>query len=616
MEIIKKTLLRLTVFLIVASANAQEETGLLLGFRYGGNYQTNATLDGKGEELTQEPASYRTLWLRTQDGQLKSATEKTNLLVPQEDGFWRVDVRHSIYNNFTEDFLWVNPPPDPDMPANPFLANKEGVEAFDVAILVKAQSIEGRRGEHCTGHANRDILFVENNYLSVGYTHSETCRGVGEGTHENALQVLNLENLEPLDKAKILGNLANLEKTAKSYQDKYKGRPWGPLSSGIIRGQGQWLVKGHLPTQGEYINFEVNTPIPENIAKPVQLVPNWETIKKQVPEAIDAFTSPRQTLLVVLTKSNLLTFTVAQGKMSPQPTLQLTFEHPLAVVMAQWAEGQLVDNWSQEIESIGPKPNKTWFAEAPISQAKVAGTPDFQLTGVVTTAPGVALNVREGMGEHTKLIAKLEKNTKLRILDVLGEWYKVQLENGQQGYAHSSYVKILPKLPYQKPACPLEECSYGQWRLKNPTALYATPSASADRLAQLEAQQILQALRGQITTSQYGEIAVVRDSEINALPLDAPSVDNKEILKLNQGDLLFDLEYQGKGIHVMWYQGKLYYLEEAWNPETSSQAELWGKILTERKTDWWVQVEVSKPSLKGWIVNPQAENFVDNKPKA
>lgn len=624
MAFVKRALLSLflVIGLVTGSVNAQEETGLILGFRYGGDYdashQKDASQQEKTEEVTKELASYHTLWLHTQEKQLKVVTEKTNLLVPREDGFWRVDVRHSTYNNFKEDFIWINPPPDPDMPVNPFLANKEGVDAFDVAILVKEQGIETRRGEHCTGYTYRDILFIEEQHISVGYTNNEACQGAGEATGESALQILGIEDLGPLQGLEVLGkeNWASFEKLAQNFKEKKQdqgSQDWGKASVGVMRGAGRWIIKGHFPSQNNYVNFDVDLPLPEGLVKHNALVPDWETIKKQFPEAVDAFSSPSKEWLVILTKSSLLSFKVEQGKVNSQPTMYLTFEYPLTVVMAQWAEGQFVENWSQEIDSLGPKPTKPWFVETKLTVNKSEENGPLPLFGVVTTPQGIVLNIREGMGEHTKLIGRVEKNSKLRILDILGQWYKVQLHDGQVGYAHGDYIKVLPKLPYRKPACPFEACSYGKWQLKNPATLYAMPSTEANTITQLKAQQILQALEGQMATDQYGEILVIKESQINALPLDAPSVENKETLKLGQGDMLFDIEDQGKGIHVMWYQGKLYYLEEAWQAETSPQLELWGKVLTARKTDWWVRVELAEQNLKGWIVNPQAENIGDPK---
>lgn len=602
MNTIIKVLSISIVFSILNLVSA-EELGLLLGLRYGNHYDVNATLsDKKVFEGSQDTSLYRTFWIRAEDGQIELAAEKTNLLVPREDGFWRVDVKHSTYNDFSEDFVWVNPAPDPDALPNPFLANQEGIEAFDVTLLVKEQGIETALGEYCNGHASREILFMGENYLSVGYVRSEMCRGFIGGSADSALQILSLDQLELIEMNQLLDNQDRnvLNRAAKDYQEKHSGsEDWGDVSSGIVRHQGQWIIKGHFPTGKElYTHFEVPVPAPESLVSNNELYPDWETIKKQVPEAIDAFSSPNKELLVVLTESSLLGFSITDGKINQPPKLHVLLKYPTTAVMTRWAEGQYVPNWTQEIQNLGPQPKKSWFTQVNLSQMM---DESLNILGVVATQIDT-LNIRQGLGQHTKPIGKVKKGSKLPILDVLGRWYKVKLENGVVGYAHSDYIKILPKLPYIQPACPVEYCTYGMWKLKQDTSLYAEPSLKATPVARLEALHAVEALNGEIHTSQYGEIEVVKSGGVDLME------DNKK-LTLKEGDRLFDLEAVGLGMHVVWYNGELYYLSNGWDPDIAKEDALWGKELTERKTDWWVRIEVPEKAINGWIVNPEAEGM-------
>ncbi len=597
-----------------------QDYGLLLGLRQGGNYNAMVQLSAEEgprqeskEDVMDDSATYRTLWLRTQEGKLKLTAEKTSLLVPGEEGFWRIDVKHSVYNDYNEDFVWVNPPPDSDAPANPFLANKEGIEAFDVAMLPKPQGIEFQHGEQCIGYHYRDILFVENNHIGISSVNSQTCLGTGSSTGDSGLQILPLETMDPVNFTELLGPDTGklFTTTAAEYQKQHPNiKEWGNLSGGIVRNNGQWTIEGHYAlAKNEYTNFEVTAaPIPADLAKPTSLALPWATIKKQIPDAVDAFSSPKQDILVVLTKSRLLGFALKEGKINPrQPMLRLIIKQPVSVVMVQWAEGQFVDNWTQELESLGPKPRKSWFTEPRADNQQEEGE-TFQLLGVVTTEAGTALNIRENFGESSQLLAKMEKNSKVQILDFLGNWYKVELEDGQTGYVLSEYLKVLPRLPYIRAGCPAGACSYGKWSLNESVTLYEQPSFDSATLAQLEAQQSLEAMEGQINTSQYGEILVIKDTEVKALPLDVASVDNKEILKLLKDDLLYDLESKGEGLHIVWYQGKLYYIEEGWDANHTAEVDRWGKVLFERKSDWWVQINVSEKNLQGWVANPNVQS--------
>ena len=72
----EKVLKIILMFFIINSVNAQEY-GLLLGLRYGANYNSAAQLaEGKeakktsGEIARQGPSLYRTLWIRANEGQI------------------------------------------------------------------------------------------------------------------------------------------------------------------------------------------------------------------------------------------------------------------------------------------------------------------------------------------------------------------------------------------------------------------------------------------------------------------------------------------------------------------------------------------------------------------
>jgi len=592
--------LSLSIIFIVSSVSAGE-SGLLLGLRYGANYDVSATLlDDNALEGIRQPSSYRTFWIRAENGEVELAAERTNLLVPQDDGFWRLDVKHSVYNDFTEDFVWINPAPDPDAISNPFLAEQEGIHAFDVSLLVKEQSITPTLGEYCEGQASRDILFVGNQYLSVGYVRSDICSGFMGGSTDSALQMFSLEALEAVDIATLLDQKRAFKSAAKNVQKRHgDSGDWGDVSGGIVRHEGQWVVKGHFPrNEGGYTHFDVPAvAVSEDLVFHNELYPDWNTIRKHVPDVVDAFSSPAKDLLVVLTETgSLLAFTVKKGKISPQPALHILFKYPVTTVMARWAEGQYVSNWTDELDNLGMKPKQTWFTEASIPSVEEAP----KVIGVVVTQ-GKMLNIREGIGKHTKPIAKVKKGVKVDILDVLGQWYKVQLDEGLVGYAHSDYVKIMPNLPYIQQACPVDHCTYGNWTLKQSTILYAQPSFKADALETLNASQVVQALNGEIQTSEFGEIEVIK-SQVDL-------TDDNQKLSLSEGDKLFDLESVGLGMHLVWYNGDLYYLNNGWQADRLNEAARWGSLVTERKTDWWVKVNVPEKNISGWIANPEADGM-------
>lgn len=68
------------------------------------------------------------------------------------------------------------------------------------------------------------------------------------------------------------------------------------------------------------------------------------------------------------------------------------------------------------------------------------------------------LNIRQGMGTDTTVVGKVKKGTRIRILETLGPWYKVQLEDGKVGYASSEFIQLeLPDNANSPASTPEEE---------------------------------------------------------------------------------------------------------------------------------------------------------------
>ncbi|MCK5718583.1 MAG: SH3 domain-containing protein [Thiomargarita sp.] len=595
-----KTIFASFILIIPLSSHASE-FGLLLGLRSGNHYDASADIMSEQTVFAEKTFSsdYRTFWIRTtDDGQMELVMEKTSLLIPRNDGFWRVDVRNSVYNDFAEDFIWINAAPDPDDIPNPFLAEQEGIKAFDVSYLVKKDSITPEEGEYCTGYTARDILFVGTTHLSVGYTHNRICSDFFmEANKTSALQMLSLEQLEATDMVSLLNSKDRNQFTAKSKEFKNKNtniKEWGKLSGGIIRGHGKWEVKGQFPISAneKYAHFDTTIEVPKSLNYSHKLSPSFGVIKKQIPDAVDAMSSVDGKWLVVLTDTgHLFGFAVENGKIAQKAALHILFKKSVNLVMAYWAEGQYINNWADEIQNLGPEPQNSWFVK--IDPASTVATL-AKTTGVVVTQTD-KLNIRANIGQYSKPIARVDKGTKVEILDTFGQWYQIQLDTGIIGYAQNEYIKILPKLPYMQPACPLSNCNHGTYSLEQEAILYSEPFFAADSLTTLKANQTVQVIAGKVHTSQFGEIIVTSAIEIT---------DNGQKLVLQPGDKLFDLEPVALGMHLIWYNGDIYYLENGWNAaKVSKNNTLWGKMVAERKTVQWIQVNIPESNLTGWVAN-------------
>ena len=158
-----------------------------------------------------------------------------------------------------------------------------------------------------------------------------------------------------------------------------------------------------------------------------------------------------------------------------------------------------------------------------------------------------------------------------------------------------------PKLPFiRKPACPFEGCMYGKWVLKAPTTLFESPRYDSNVIAQLNTNDPVEALTGEIHTTRYGEIKVLKRVKIHS---------NEGELEFKAGDILYDMEEFGEGEHSIWFQGRIYIIRAGWITANSWMPDefVWGKMTVERITDWWVRIRVPSSGISGWIVNPRAD---------
>ena len=161
-----------------------------------------------------------------------------------------------------------------------------------------------------------------------------------------------------------------------------------------------------------------------------------------------------------------------------------------------------------------------------------------------------------------------------------------------------------PPLPYVKsPACPFEGCQYGKWKLRKSQKLYAAPDISSAVVTELKVNEKVEALNGQVTTSQYGVIKVIKEEKITTL--------NDVNIKLKPGNILYEVSYLGEGNCSVFYNGKLIEIPRGWNPDRIGQIDKddWGQLVQKRQSNWWVKVIVPKTKMSGWIINPEADGM-------
>jgi hypothetical protein len=325
------------------------QSGLLLGLKY---YKTVdyklPYINGKNPIL--EPV-YRTLWI-SYDGSIQKVPELPFLLVPRRTGFWKLDTKREITNNYGVDFLLAGP------------IEKER----------KQEDTKVRNIENTEFHDLKSINFVGNDYVCYERDSESGVKGSTQSFIDHSLEVVPLDTIYtgseiPIVASKILGEkgIEALNSGAKSYlraiseEDKrlLKDTP-SPTNFGVFRKNGKWLMRGRLnylsvSEKNEYANFNVPIVTPENLVNYDSLFPSWEVIKQKVPSAVDGYTSPNKDIAVVLTNSKLLVYAIKDNILVNTPLSEIELKNSEVVVMSQWALDDYVKIWSEEVKKFESK---------------------------------------------------------------------------------------------------------------------------------------------------------------------------------------------------------------------------------------------------------------------
>jgi hypothetical protein len=334
--------------------------------------------------------------------------ELPDLVVPRSDGFWRVGVHTYCqppdnWTIATEDVLIA-------VPVSKRPAVKEGLipceQAKGIAEEKYRQLVSKKNGSNkddvdlamakADGPAYQcdsveiTIEFLNPFYVSLSNGYETLC-----GVHPDGRVDYGVWRLDSLDQPGVSLSSIFGEKAADAYVSLAKqalvdnandpfqsdvGRTKPPktyrtdqsleeLSMGdsgcfpgdvndrewyISRHEGRWIEQGGIfthrlcgvvefPLRSKMFTWSV-------IDKSVPLDMKW--LRSLLPNARDAFWSPRKDLLVVLTKNDSLSVFKPVGEKIGRPLLTLPLTQQEVPVMAEWALGAGVERWTRELTTL------------------------------------------------------------------------------------------------------------------------------------------------------------------------------------------------------------------------------------------------------------------------
>ncbi|HJQ12660.1 MAG TPA: hypothetical protein VJ840_16645 [Gemmatimonadaceae bacterium] len=345
-------LLAFVALLAPAPARAQV-SGLLIGIR---------NTDGSGE-------AYRTFWIAPENGKPAVVLEGPDLIVPGKTGFWRTCLIHvsedEIQEGSTQHYESDSVVTEPATSSRAHCENQE------------AKSTEqSEQTYYCTSTTETRILFVGPNAISTQNSWEGNC-----GAHPSSAETIELTSLTARDTIAYLGISDSVGRVRLSAATTDAAREQlgdiGVVDSvsldsdslpdrhslatggwGIQRGRGYWHAVGEASCTPIIGCMQVQTfgvpkyRAPRALVGHDELFPSFASIKKAVPSATDAVSSPRRDLVVALTAEGSLLIFVPHGTRLGAPVAQFAVSGE--IVMAQWATGRFVPIWTAKLRELLP----------------------------------------------------------------------------------------------------------------------------------------------------------------------------------------------------------------------------------------------------------------------
>ncbi|WP_027632246.1 hypothetical protein [Clostridium hydrogeniformans] len=295
-----------------------KDSGVFLGLK---------SLDEKNE------FKYRTLWISQYENYFGPMYNIDNLLVPRINGFSSVKVENLLVDGAKKDTIVSS-----SLNSN----SKKGVKVFNGYETVK-----------------RNILFVGNNYISTEVIKENEKNGVKRQYYE----VIPIDNTSISQGIRLSYIEGDIGKTMFSNEvEKYiRNNPEINRDEvkidesyfALDRRNGRWRLKGGIDSNVGWRTFDINMLPPKVMVAYDDLYIPWSYIKSRFPDAVDAYTSPNNRMIIILTKDNLYGFNVVNNEIEGEPEISLKLNPNETVVMAEWASGTYVSRWEAKAKSLG-----------------------------------------------------------------------------------------------------------------------------------------------------------------------------------------------------------------------------------------------------------------------
>lgn len=310
-------------------------TGLFIGL-------SSKVSDSSGDEVYGPRSIYRTIWISSNNREIKSILEAADLFVPRRSGFWTLRVRTRKINDYFQDYI-----------------DCRTLES----VLVNLNELADKN-KIPEANIKKDILFVSDDYIALEY--SKAKGAISPEGKTSRYMVLPLDDANS-EKGIFVSDLAEegmkdiFYKSAQSHlSSKNMGAHEGLEEIAhednftMARRNGYWTLRGRLDTDSISEKFTIGLSPVGKLINYDELHVSWDTIKEKIPMALDAYTSPNKDLLVVITGNFIMIYSLDDGRISDKPIKKISIKKGESVIMAEWATGDYVAKWEKGFNQLNP----------------------------------------------------------------------------------------------------------------------------------------------------------------------------------------------------------------------------------------------------------------------
>lgn len=259
-------------------------------------------------------SAYRTILVVPESAGLTVAAEGPGLYMPYKQSFWKIDAS-------TEEAT--------------------GWQQLEAVKLTPGRQPQKQEAKETEGLSEK-LLFAGNNYVSILQTASIPGDSGKSGTYawvKNFDQLLSSRSGQPFDP----------DKEPHVKLGEWLGSGGTEEQWAIVRREGQW--KPEKPASGkgaaDLAKWQpLGVALPELIVSYDALGLTWDQIRQFDPDAIDAFTSPTDDLLVAVSKEKIVIYPFRQADPASK-ALTLPLSNGESIVMVQWGMNSYIPRWKE-----------------------------------------------------------------------------------------------------------------------------------------------------------------------------------------------------------------------------------------------------------------------------